>query len=345
MPQSRGYAPEFVYIGGYTRGSGGDGDGIALAIRRGDGSLRLVGTTATTTAPSYLARHPSLPVLYCVNEVDDGAISAWRIGSDGSLDSLGTWSTQGSLPCYIAVDSSGRHVFVANYGSGSLAAFPLDPDGVPGAAGDVIAHSGRGPVPGRQDGPHVHMAVPDEGAHRVFTVDLGLDAVYRHRHDPTTGRVERGDVILRTRPGTGPRHYVRDRGGVVYLVGELGASVSSFVDSGSGFTEVDHIAASSLADGLPSAIAMSADERLIYVANRGPDTISVFAVDGGRMTRVGEVSTGGSWPRDLVLDGEWLYVANERSHLVVTYRIDLATGLPTPTGDVVSTPSPTRVLL
>jgi 6-phosphogluconolactonase (cycloisomerase 2 family) len=63
------------------------------------------------------------------------------------------------------------------------------------------------------------------------------------------------------------------------------------------------------------------------------------------MTRVGEVSTGGSWPRDLVLDGEWLYVANERSHLIVTYRIDPATGLPTPTGDVVSTPSPTRVLL
>ena len=63
------------------------------------------------------------------------------------------------------------------------------------------------------------------------------------------------------------------------------------------------------------------------------------------MTRVGEVSTGGSWPRDLALDGEWLYVANERSHLVVTYRIDPATGLPSPTGDVVSTPSPTCVLL
>jgi 6-phosphogluconolactonase len=344
VPQSRGYAPEFVYIGGYTRGSGGDGDGIALALR--DRSfLRLVGTAATTMAPSYLARHPSRPVLYCVNEVAEGAISAWHVGSDGSLDPLGTWSTQGSLPCYLAVGSSGRHVFVANYGSGSMAAFPLDPDGVPGAASDVIAHSGRGQYPERQDGPHVHMAVPDEDAHRVLTVDLGLDALYSHRLDPTTGRVDRGDVVLRTRPGTGPRHFVRDRGGIVYLVGELGASVSSFVDSGAGMTEVDHIAASSLADGLPSAIAMSADERLIYVANRGPDTISVFAVDGGRMTRVGEVSTGGSWPRDLVLDGEWLYVANERSHLIVTYRIDPATGLPTPTGDVVSTPSPTRVLL
>ena len=194
------------------------------------------GTAATTTAPSFLARHPSRPVLYCVNEVAEGAISAWRVGADGSLDPLGTWSTQGSLPCYLAVGSSGRHVFVANYGSGSLAAFPLDPDGVPGAASDVIAHSGRGPHPERQDGPHVHMAVPDDAAHRVLTVDLGLDSVYGHRLDPTTGRVERGDVVLRTRPGTGPRHFVRDRRGVVYLVGELDASVSSFVDSGSGLT-------------------------------------------------------------------------------------------------------------
>jgi 6-phosphogluconolactonase len=345
VPQSRGYAPEFVYIGCYTKGSGGDGDGIGFAVRRGDGSLRLEGTVAPTAAPSYLAAHPAQPVLYAVNELSDGALSAWRVSTDGSLDPLGTWSTGGSLPCHVTVGSAARQVFVANYGSGSLAAFPLDPDGVPGPASDVIAHRGHGLNPERQEGPHAHMAVPDDPAHRVLAVDLGLDAVYSHRLDPATGRVDQGDAVLRTRPGTGPRHFVRDSHGVVYLVGELDGSVSTFVDSGTGLAEVERVAASSRGDGMPSAIVISDDERFVYVASRGPDTVSVFATDGGRLSRVGEVSTGGSWPREMTLDGDVLHVANERSHTVVMFRIDPTTGLPTPTGDVVNTPSPTCVLV
>jgi 6-phosphogluconolactonase (cycloisomerase 2 family) len=59
---------------------------------------------------------------------------------------------------------------------------------------------------------------------------------------------------------------------------------------------------------------------------------------------VGEVSTGGIWPRHFVLDGGFLYVANERSHTVVTFRLDPDTGIPTPTADVLPTASPTCVL-
>jgi 6-phosphogluconolactonase (cycloisomerase 2 family) len=60
--------------------------------------------------------------------------------------------------------------------------------------------------------------------------------------------------------------------------------------------------------------------------------------------RVGEVSTGGAWPRHFAIVDRFLYVANERSHTVVTFALDPATGMPVPTGDVLPTPSPTCVL-
>ena len=34
-----------------------------------------------------------------------------------------------SAPCYLTVDKTGRHVLVANYGSGSVAALPIESDG------------------------------------------------------------------------------------------------------------------------------------------------------------------------------------------------------------------------
>ena len=101
-------------------------------------------------------------------------------------------------------------------------------------------------------------------------------------------------------------------------------------------------ATSVLPDAAPSEVAFVGHR--LYVANRGPDTIAVFDTASGRPVRVGEVSTGGSWPRHFAVVDGFLYVANERSHTVVTFALDPATGLPVPTGDMLATPSPTCIL-
>ena len=352
MAESDGYSPQPVYLGCYTKGAGGEGAGIVVAVRdRRTGSLGLTGAVAATTAPSFLARHPTRPVLFAVNEVAEGTVSAWTItgaggglggGGEAELGPLGTLATGGSFPCHLAVGRSGRHLFVANYGSGSAVAFSLDADGVPGPRPDLVTHSGRGPHPDRQEAPHAHMVLPEDD--RLLTVDLGIDAVYAHRLDPVTGRLTPGERVVQAPPGTGPRRIAIDPEGFLHVVGELDASVTSYVDSTSGWREHSRVAASSSDGGLPSEIAISDDGRFLYVGNRGPDTISVFGLGDGRPSLVGEVSTGGSWPRHFALAGEFLYVANERSHSVVAFRVDATTGLPSPTGDVLSTPSPTCVL-
>jgi 6-phosphogluconolactonase (cycloisomerase 2 family) len=88
---------------------------------------------------------------------------------------------------------------------------------------------------------------------------------------------------------------------------------------------------------------LSADARFVYLANRGAESISVFRV-GDELTFAGEVSCGGAWPRDMVVDGDRLHVANQKSDSVVTFRLG-DDGLPVPTGEIIETGSPTSVLV
>ncbi len=104
---------------------------------------------------------------------------------------------------------------------------------------------------------------------------------------------------------------------------------------------------SALAPGLAgtsasSELLISRDGRYLYSANRMHDSITTFAIGAdGKVTWRGTEATQGDWPRSLALDpsGRFLYSQNQRGDNVVTFRIDLATGLPHPTGNFLPVPS------
>jgi 6-phosphogluconolactonase (cycloisomerase 2 family) len=220
-----------------------------------------------------------------------------------------------------------------------VATYPIGPDGVPVGRGDLVAHQGRGRDPQRQEGPHAHSSTPTPDG--LLVADLGVDTVYRYRVDPATGALTDGTPVLRLPAGSGPRHLVHT-GQNVHVVGELSGTLNSFARVDGAWQEAGSEATSVVEGGLPSEVDIRG--RWLYVANRGPDTIAVFDTASGRPVRVGEVSTGGSWPRHFVIVDRFLYLANERSSTVVTFALDPATGLPVPTGDVLPTPSPTCIL-
>ncbi|GAB3859504.1 hypothetical protein GCM10029963_60860 [Micromonospora andamanensis] len=144
---------EIVHIGGYTAPSGGRGTGIVAARREPrTGELTSLGTVAVTDSPSFLARHPTRPVLYAVNELPEGRVSAWRVETDGDLASIGSWPTGGAEPCHLAVAPDGGHLFVANYGGGSVTVFPLDAEGCPASAPTWWSTRGTGPTPNARSG-------------------------------------------------------------------------------------------------------------------------------------------------------------------------------------------------
>lgn len=338
--------PEYVFVGCYTQEGGGRGEGIALLHRAPDtGELTRAGVAAATLSPSFLAAHPSRPVLYAVNELETGSVSAFAVAADGALTELAVRTTGGSHPCHLAVTADGRHLLAANYASGSVSVHPLDLDGVPAERSDLLELDGHGPDPDRQDGPHAHMVAPDPDGPGVLIVDLGSDRVWRCRLDPATGRLADLTPAFVPAPGTGPRHLLRSADGTLLLVGELGADLSWYRPGPDGPERQGDIAASA-AEGTvyPSELALSRDGRFVYVANRGPNTVSVFAWSGGSATPIAEVPTGGDWPRHLALIDDHLYVANERSHTVTVFRLDPDTGIPRGPGEPVGAPSPTCVL-
>lgn len=337
---------ELLFVGGYTGDKGGAGEGIALMRRDpATGVLSRLGVAARTPSPSFLAQHPSLPVLYAVNELATaGTVSAFTVAVDGELTPLAVQPTGGTDPAHLAVTADGRHLLVANYTSGSVSVHPLDAGGAPGERCDLLHLSGRGPVADRQEGSHAHMVVPLRD--RVLIADLGGDRVWGARLDPLSGRLTTTGPAVTARPGTGPRHLRFSPDGALLLVGELSGTLSWYRAGAGGELRAAGEVATTTRSGenLPSEIVVRPDGRFVYVANRGPNTVSTFAWDGERAEQVAEVETGGDWPRHMILVGDHLYVTNQESHSVTTLRIDPATGRPERQGEPTTQPSPTGLL-
>lgn len=314
-----------LLVGGYS-GDKGDGAGITVVA---DGE---VVATVPAQSPSWIARHPDLPVLYAVAETDDGQVHAWRLDDGVPAQHLGFGETGGSEPAHLAVDSTGRFLITANYTGGSISVHRLSDNGAIGERTDFVQHELHGEHP-RQDGAHPHMIRAIPGG--VLVIDLGGDAiyVYRLRDD---GTLEQTGLIAAP-PGSGPRHAVR-LGERYYVTAELSGELLVFEADG----RLAGAVAASTSDipNQPSELAGTGE--FLYVANRGPNTISVFALDDGLPEYRTEVATG-DWPRHIVLDGARLYVANERSHEVMVMLIDAASGVPV-LEQTIEVPSPTVVL-
>jgi 6-phosphogluconolactonase (cycloisomerase 2 family) len=329
-----------LFVGGYTEGAGGSGRGIRRLNRDADG--RLSGEAVTpAVAPSFLAAHPRLPVLYAVGELPEGLLRAYSVTPDGTLDLLAELPTGGREPCHVAVRPDGSAVAVANYGDGVASWWALDAAGLPAGERRTAGNTGSGPDRDRQEGPHAHLsAFPAEG--ELWVTDLGTDEIRRYRDglDPDPAGP------IRIQPGTGPRHLAYSGAGSGdrwYLAGELGnGSVTVLVPDGSGgLREASRVPASaSRGHNQPSHVDVATDGRFVYVANRGPDTLATFAVDGDRLIPEAEIPVGGAWPRHFVLVDDHLYVANQNSDTITTFALPGGTGIPTPTADPFPTPSP-----
>jgi 6-phosphogluconolactonase len=319
------------------------------------GELRVTGVAATTINPSYLAVHPNGRFVFAVNEILEagkelpGLVTSFEVAADGrTLKALSSTASEGSSPCHLVLDPTGRHLFVANYSSGTVTHLPVGADGRLGPAARVERHQGAGPHE-RQRGPHAHMVAWSRTGRELYAVDLGIDAVVATSWNTGTGTLGATTRGFATAPGAGPRHLVLhptlDR---VFVVNELNATVEVFaVDPSSGsWTPVQSVSTTGAAGGYAgcAAIRISADGRFLYTSNRGDfQSLSVFAVDPteGTLDLIQTRPSGGRAPRDLVLDptGHFVLVANQDPGTVAVFRRDPETGLLSGTGRAVSVPT------
>ncbi|WP_123539108.1 lactonase family protein [Halosimplex salinum] len=311
--------------------SDGDAGVYAYAFDATDGTLSDAANTAVEH-PMYVAVHPDRDRVYVANRTDGGLVTEFEVDrSHGSLDRRADRSSEGLGPCYVSVDADGRYAFVANYGGGSAAMYPLADDGGLGPASDVVRHEGSGPDSDRQAEPHPHSAVPGPDGRYLYVPDLGTDRVEAYRIDDDTDSLvpaESAGVTLP--PGTGPRHLAFGPDGErAYLVGELDSTVTALSrDPETGALTVDGSASTvpdeAAADNAPSDVHVH-PAGWVYVSNRGHQSIAGFAVDDdGTLQSLGHVPTGGANPRDFALDpsGRYLLVENRDDFTVASFAVE-----------------------
>jgi 6-phosphogluconolactonase len=356
-------APEqcLVYVGTYT---GPKSQGIyAYRLDLKTGACTSLGLAAEAKSPSFLAIHPNRKFLYAVNEISDmggkptGGVSAFAIDAQtGKLKFLNHQPSQGAGPCHLVVDRTGKTVLVANYGGGSVASFPIQPDGQLAPAASAIQHHGHSVNASRQKEPHAHSINVDLGNRFAMAADLGLDKVLVYRLDPTTSKLTANDPpSASVQPGSGPRHFAfHPDGKRAYVINEILCTLTAFDYDAKAGKLTERQTLSTLPKGVAVKPEYSTAEvqvhpsgKFVYGSNRGHDTIAVFAVDEsqGPLRLIGNTPTQGKTPRGFGIDptGRFLLAGNQDSHTVVVFRIDPQTGALTPTGHTLEVGSPVCV--
>jgi 6-phosphogluconolactonase len=340
-----------VYVGTYT---GGASKGIyAFRFNAATGKTTEPRLAADSSNPTFLALHPSRRFLYAANENSNGTVSAFAVDASGALTLLNSVSSRGSGPCHMAVDRTGKWAFTANYNSGSVAVFPLGPDGRLGEASTFVQLSGSSVNRDRQAGSHAHEVVVSADNRFVLVADLGTDRIVVYEFDAAKGTLTAGTpAFVKSAPGAGPRHLTFSSDGrYVYVLNEIAVSVTVFSFENGRLSELQTLStlpADFAGSKSGAEIVVHPNGKFLYASNRGHDSIALFQIDSskGTLTSAGYVSTLGKTPRNFAIDptGAYLLAANQDSGTIVVFRIDPRTGSLTPSGNVVQIPAPVSLV-
>jgi len=343
---SAGGKSYFVYVGTFTAASSKGIYGFRFSPSTGEAvSLGLVAETAN---PSWLVATPNQRFLYSTNEhpgkTEPGnTITAYAIDpKTGQLTLLNKVSSKGVGPCHLSLDRTGKILIAANFGSGNIATFPIQPDGRVGEASGFMQDHGSSIDPQRQGGPHAHGTVTSRDNRFLMVADLGADRIFSYRLNHSTGALEPNDTPAAILPpGRAPRHMAfHPSGKYMYLVSDKGLSTFAYDSAHGTLKELQTLALPDGSAGQSTYSEVQVDRagRFVYDANRKDASIGVFAVNPatGTLTTIQRVPTGGKTPRSFSLDpdGKYLFTANEGSGSVSIFRVDTTTGLVTPTGQV-----------
>lgn len=372
-----------VYVGGYTRH---DAKGIyALRFTPATGDMESLGLIQESINPSWIAQDRAHKFIFAGNEhpakgkpATGNSVTAYaRDGKTGKLTPLNTVSSKGEGPAHLSVDKTGKVVVVANFGSSSVATFPIHADGSLGEAATVIPETGTvaGPAVAKDENglsptdPHIHCVMITPDNRFVLSCNVGMGKVTAYRLNAKTGALAQvGEPFVGTPiPGKRwrPRHLAIDPSGkFLYIMDSSTQVTTAAFDPAKGtIREIQSLPidtgykAGQQTEG--SEVRVDHTGRFVYTSTHGVDatlksvpldgTINVFAVNQRthKLKQIQNITTGGAQPRTFVLDpsGKFLLVGNENSGNVTEFAVDQKTGRLSPTGKVVTgIPEPSAFL-
>jgi 6-phosphogluconolactonase len=329
-----------LYIGTYTDGSS---EGIyKLAFNPATGGLSNLQLAVATENPSFIAYSPNKKYVYAVNESLDGFVSAYKIQENGQLKFLNKVNSNGRGPCHISLNKQGNKAVVSNYGGGTASIYNISRDGKLNEASQIFDYN----TADRKSHAHSAQFFKDD----LFVADLGMNALYQYKLKNNSYELS-SPSIVKMEGNPGPRHFaITKTGQFIYIINEYRSSVTSVKITESGFEQIDYDSTleknykgkNSCAD-----IHLSKNELYLYGSNRGENSIVIYKRNklDGTIEKIQTMPVHGDWPRNFTLDptGKFLLVANQRSHNITVFNVDIPTGKLTFLNEI-KVPSPVCLL-
>jgi len=292
-----------VYVGSYTDAPSSSKGIYAWRFEPSSGKVTSLGLVAATVNPAYICATPDGRFLYAVNwqtpeEAKGDTVTAYSINKNtGTLTFLNKVSAGGGLPNQVIVDPQGKFAMVANYGF-------------------------HGTEPDNNNSSLAALQIQADGSlNTPFYVDHHTGPALSPRQ--TTGAHTHGVIF------TKDDH--------VAFVAELGLDrlYTYHVDAAKlAVTAADPPFVSVNAGSGPRRLALSPDEKFLYVNHETDSKVSVFAVDRGTLKEIQQISTlppdflGRNSTAEIQMDkaGQFLYVSNRGANSIAVYAVDRGKG-------------------
>lgn len=336
----------YLFVGTYTNNSPSKGIHVYDFDSKTGAAKEVSHVTAGN--PSYLAISDNGRYVYSVDESKEGKISSFTFNTKtATLTPLNSENNNGSAPCYVSIDKTGRWLFAGNYSSGDLTLHSINADGTIGPIKQVIKHTGSSVDQSRQMAPHVHCTYISPDNKYLYVPDLGIDKVMIYPFDAVTGILdEKNAGYYQVDAGGGPRHITFTKDGKYgYLVEEMSGAVVALRREGGKLVKIqreNHLPAGE--KGAAADIHLSPDGKFLYASQRSNSTIQIFKVNksDGTFSYISSQSTLGNFPRNFSIhpSGNFLVVGNQNSNNSVIFRVNKNTGLLTATGHQISLGKP-----
>ncbi len=251
-------------------------DDLAVCRLESDGTLRTLFTARHGRAPSFCCQGEN-GWIYVASERQDGAdITAYALEDGGFREIASLEIPGGQALCHLY--PLGNVIYGSCFGNGLFFA----------VSGDLSRILWKF----QPRGANAHWA--QAVGRTLFLADLGNHCLYRF---PLQNHLPVGDAVVLPQPvGSGPRQVLDTGGNTITCVYELDGSLRALDGDGKILSavqasrDIDH-------QNWPGG-ACIAENGVLLVCNRGPNTISAWKADGKQYSALQEWPTG-DWPRHL----------------------------------------------
>ncbi|KAK6865528.1 hypothetical protein PG995_002056 [Apiospora arundinis] len=292
--------------------------------------------------PTWMTLDKGKSTLYCLNEGWGGnsSITSYKVNEDASLETLDILPVLKSPVSAELYGPNNNGLAVAHYDTSTFSSFDVkDTSSLALSQNETYTMAAPGPVPARQDVPHLHHTILDPSKRFMVVPDLGADLLRVYS-------LKRGSIAwteidpVQALPGSGPRHGVFATAGhntFFYVLNELSNTISGYkVTYAHGALKI------------AAELKISPDQKFIIASSRGENSLTMpnfdpknstaipsdplisFKIDRatGSLTHVQTAPAGGRNPRGFSINkaGTLVAAALQDDNRVVVWERNISSG-------------------